>query len=88
MPTLRDICRDINGITVGDPDDAIACIMLDPAADLKAVVLPNALIIHSPKVFSEIALDEVREVRHDPKTHRLTIVAKSGKIELAPESFV
>lgn len=87
MASWKEVCRDINGITLGDPDNAIACVMLDKKANLKAFVLPHSLIIQSPQIFSEIALDEVKEVHHNPSTHRLVVVARSGKIEITPESF-
>lgn len=85
MAKVRDLCKDLNGITITSDEDAIACFFLDKRADIKALILPNAVILKSPKIQTEIALDDVISVDHDPKAHRIRVHARSGTLEIGPD---
>jgi len=86
MKKVRDICREIRGFPIGDEERVIACVYVDRGSKIRAVVFPDALVIQAGDMVSEIALDDVREVRHDTRSGRLVVVTGSGRIEVGPST--
>lgn len=84
MDKVRDICRSLEGVEVGD-EDLLACFYIDKTADIRAVVLRDALLIETPSMTTRIDLDDVLSVEHDPLSKKLVVRARDGKIEINPQ---